>query len=277
MLAVDIGGVTIGLELPSDSCVQSLRARYVAFETQSPPAWQLRLNVGLPLDQSERAWITHEGPLTRFRVAEYQGWIDFERKQAHVVAPSEALATSAVERVMGYICMQELPRHHMALLLHGVGVVAAERGYVFFGASGRGKSTVGRLASGVGETLSDELVIVRLHPAGATLQGTPFWSTGTPTERIRQVRYREVPLVALYGLHHARDFVRKRLSPGAAIMELLTSEKVATERVSSADAWLATAEQLVTQVPVYRLGFRPTFDLWYFLGITSEGIKNYDS
>jgi len=56
-----------------------------------------------------------------------------------------------------------------------------------------------------------------------------------------------------------------RLSPADAVTALLGTEKVATERVDSALAWLAVAGQLVERVPVYRLGFRPTVELWDFL------------
>ena len=48
-------------------------------------------------------------------------------------------------------------------------------------------------------------------------------------------------------------------------MALLTTEKVATERADSAAAWLAVAERLTARTPIYRLGFRPTPELWDFI------------
>ena len=67
--------------------------------------------------------------------------------------------------------MQALPRLGTGLLLHASGIVLDGAGYVFTGASGRGKTTVSRLAAGraeVGRTevLTDENVIIRLGAAG---------------------------------------------------------------------------------------------------------------
>lgn len=266
-LPLNIAGVTIQLELPTAACWHALRDRYAAFASQGSAEWHVVLEYDASPGTEAAPWISHEGALTRFYVSGYAGWMDFERRQARVSAPSEQLGSSAVERVMGYICMQELPRRHDALLLHGVGIVIGGKGYIFFGASGRGKSTVGRLAEGIGEVLSDELVIVQLRPSGPRLIGTPFWSTGTPTERVRQVEQREAPLAALFSLHHSATFELTPISGARAMMEMLTSEKVATERASSADAWLKMASRVVSEVAMYQLGFRPTTDLWTFLDL----------
>jgi hypothetical protein len=74
-----------------------------------------------------------------------------------------------------------------------------------------------------------------------------------------------VPLAAVYLLVHASGFELTRLAPAQAVMALLTTEKVATERADSAAAWLTVTERLVAQVPLYRLDFRPTAELWDFL------------
>jgi hypothetical protein len=165
--------------------------------------------------------------------------------------------------------MQALPRQGSGLLLHASGIVLDGAGYVFTGASGRGKTTVSRLAAGraeVGRTevLTDENVIVRLGAGGAELCSTPFWGHSTPPELIHRVN-RRAPLKAVCLLEHAPDFRLDRLGPAEAIMALLTTEKVATERADSAAAWLAVAERLIARTPVYRLSFRPTPELWDFL------------
>ena len=142
-------------------------------------------------------------------------------------------------------------------------------GCVFTGASGAGKTTVSRLAAGraeVGRTevLSDENVILRLGAAGGELCSTPFWGHSTPPELIHRVN-RRAPLAAVCILAHAADFRLDPLGPAEAVMALLTTEKVATERADSAAAWLAVAERVIAQTPIYRLSFRPTPELWDFL------------
>ena len=64
------------------------------------------------------------------------------------------------------------------------------------------------------------------------------------------------------------------LAAAEAVVALLLTEKVATERVTSASAWLNTAEQLVRQAPVYELSFAPTSEVWSFLeqrGLIQDG------
>lgn len=231
------------------------------------PLWHVHLSYDPALSEPVESWITHNETLTRFQMHEYTGWLDFAEKQSRISAfSSQNEATrSAVERMMVYICMQEFPRHHDALIIHGAGIVINGAGMGFFGASGRGKSTVSRLAAGIGEVLSDENFIIQRTPEGPKLLGTPFWGTNTPAERVRAAQPQIVPLKALYALHHAPTFRLDTLSPAQATMELLSSEKVATERVTSANAWLAMVARIVAEVPIYRLGFLPTRELWTFL------------
>jgi len=174
-------------------------------------------------------------------------------------------AAAAVERVLAYILMQALPRRGDALLLHAAGIVRGGRGYVLAGPSGAGKTTAAGLAAGRGEVLCDENVIVMLDPAtGWQVLSTPFWGHSTPPERVRRVNCR-APLHGIYLLTHAADFRCTRLAPAEAVMALLSTEKVAVERDESAEAWLAVADRLVTAVPVFRLEFRPTPELWDLL------------
>ncbi len=304
-LTMEIGDIVFRVDVPSPAWLSPLLARYAPFlkggprrrrdaetrrQDESPchrvtaspchrvtlspwpscssapaePAWHVALTHDPSLEDTDSPWIRHDGPVTRFRVAAYAGWMDLASREATVSAPSVARAIFAVERLLIYICMQMLPREHAALLLHAAGIVFAGEGYAFFGASGAGKSTVARLAAGHGEVLTDENVIVRPGPEGPELLSTPFWGHSTPPEMIRCVN-RRVPLRALYMLVQAQEFDLTLLSPGQAVMALLTTEKVATERIASAVAWLAVVERLVEQVPVYQLAFRPTVELWDFL------------
>jgi hypothetical protein len=152
-----------------------------------------------------------------------------------------------------------------------------------------------RLAQGHAEVLSDENVVVQASIAPLAPQSggrgapppevgglggawelisTPLWGFSTPPALVRRVNCR-VPLAAIYTLAHTPDFQLARLSPAEAVMALLGTEKVATERAESAVAWLAVAERLVAAVPVYRLGFRPTTELWGFLTTFATNCTNF--
>ncbi len=266
-LDLEIGGLALRFALPP-GWLPPLRDRYAAFLTAQPPAWSVTVEEGAVAVTESAAWISHEGPLSRFGVPGVAGWIDLAARTASIRTPSARGAWSAIERTAGYILMQALPREQEALWLHASGVVLRGRGHVFFGASGAGKTTVARLAAGHADLLCDENVVLKLAADAWELQSTPFWGHSTPPELIRRVN-RRAPLDALYQLTHTPDFTVTRLSPADAVTALLGTEKVATERVDSALAWLAIAGRLVERVPVYRLGFRPTVELWDFLASIS--------
>jgi len=265
-LAIDIAGLVCRLVLPSPEWARPLAERYDAFraDPSQPPAWQVELREDGTIAQATPGWIQHDGPVTDFQVSWYRGSIDLAARTAWVTSPRTDLAASAIERTLGYICMQALPRDYDALLLHAVGVVIDGRGYVFYGHSGAGKTTVAGLAQSHGEVLSDENVVVRLADEGAVLYSTPFWGHSTPAELIRR-RAGRYPLVGLFSLVHAHAFALTPLTHAQAVTSLLTTEKVATERTESAGAWLEVAGRIVERVPVFRLDFPPTAELWPFL------------
>lgn len=259
-----VAGLTAAVATPDALWAAPLAERYAAFLSRDAAAWRVALTHAPGLPTADPPWIRHEGPITRFRLFRLAGEIDLAARAASVQAPGPAWAASGLERALTYILMQALPRNYDGLLIHGAGIVLDGAGYLFAGPSGAGKTTVAGLAAGVGEVLSDENVVVRLAEDGAQLYSTPFWGQSTPPERVRRVN-RCAPLAGIYLLEHAADFTLTPLRPAEAVAALLSTEKVATERVESADAWLAVAGRLAATVPVYRLGFRPTRELWHFL------------
>lgn len=267
---LEIAGVVATVEAPDAGWAAPLASRYAAFLSPAAPTWRVTIACRPELMPADPPWIRHEGPVTRFHLFALAGVIDLAARTAAVHVPEPRLAASALERALTYILMQALPRTHAGLLIHGAGIVLGGSGYLFAGPSGAGKTTVAGLAEGVGEVLSDENVVARLGGGGVELYSTPFWGQSTPSERVRRVK-RRVPLAGIYMLEHAPDFALTPLRPAEAVAALLGTEKVATERVDSAAAWLAVAGRLAAAVPVYRLAFRPTRELWDLLAGSEAG------
>lgn len=263
-LTLTVAGISFALTTPDGEWFAELHSRYQPFLSQGPADWRVRLTHEDPDDLTAPSWITHEEQATRFRMGRMMGVIDMAARTAEVTAPELRYAGSAVDRALSYALLQELPREHDALLLHGVATVRRGWGLAHSGRSGVGKTTTARLAAGQADVLVDENLVISLAGAQPLLLSTPFWGGSTPPELIQRVN-RQVPLRALLLLEHGPEFVLQPLAQGDAVLALLTTEKVAVERVSSAAAWLAAAERLVAQVPTYRLYFRPTAELWPFL------------
>ena len=263
-LTLTVAGITFEVAAPAAEWCADLADRYAPFLAQAAPEWRVRLVHDQTADPGAPSWVLHEHHATRFRVGQMAGFIDLATRTAEVSAPERGYGGSAVERALSYILMQELPRHHQSLLLHGVAVARNGWGLAHCGRSGAGKTTTARLAEGHATVLVDENLVISLAGAQPMVLSTPFWGGSTPPAMIRRVNH-QAPLAALLLLEHGPDFVLEPLAHGDAVLALLTTEKVAVERVSSAAAWLATAEKLVAQVPAYRLTFRPTVELWPFL------------
>ena len=260
-----VADIHFTLLLPDETWLTALRTRYAAFLASPAPGWTIHLTQHSAESFSEaRDYVIHEATVTRYQVGRTAGVIDLAMRQANVVILNSGVLGSAADRVMAFILMQELPRQHEALMLHGVAVVRNGWGLAHCGRSGVGKTTTARLAAGYADVLVDENLVASAADPQPTLYSTPFWGASTPPEMIHRVN-RHAPLRALLLPEHGPDFVLELLDPAEAVLALLTTEKIAVERVSSATAWLSTAEKLVTRVPTYRLYFRPTPELWQFL------------
>jgi hypothetical protein len=263
-LNLTIAGISFAISTPSETWCAELVHRYEPFLSDQTPRWRVRLVQEEPAIPAAPAWVTHDEQVTSFRIGPVGGVIDLAARQAEVTVFQPGYGSSAVDRALSFILMQDLPRDFDALLLHGVAVVRNGWGLAHSGRSGVGKTTTARLAAGYADVLVDENLVVSLAGSQPTLLSTPFWGGSTPQKMIQRVN-RQAPLRALLLPEHGSEFVLEPLSHGDAVLALLTTEKVAVERVSSAAAWLTTAEKLVDRVPTYRLYFRPTAELWPFL------------
>jgi hypothetical protein len=261
-----IGHLGFEIQTPDHVWLAALAPLYGEFPLDTAPDWQVSLTHDSDLVPAAQAWIEHTGPLTRFHIENYAGWIDLDLRQASVRTSSLAIAPAAVERTIAYACMQMLPREHNSLLLHAAGILWRGKGLIVSGHSGAGKTTVSRLSLGYGELFNDEMVIVDLSSKPPMLLSTPFLGRKTPPELVRRTN-RSASADALLLLAHAPGFELRQLGPSEAVMELLRTDIAAVERLTSAEFWMAVVEQLVESIPVYQLHFRPTAELWDFLAI----------
>jgi hypothetical protein len=263
-LTLDIRGVKIRLDLPGPGWMGDLRDRYADFLTPDAPDWCVRIVHAPPQGDRFAGQVHHLPTVTRFRVGGSSGVIDLEHRVAKATTHSKSRAANAFERVASFLCMQVLPREHQSLWLHGVGINLDGLGIAFCGPSGAGKTTIARLADGHAQVLCDENIIAAIGSSDARLASTPFWGFSTPPHLVRRVKL-SVPFAALVFLEHAPAFELIRLSVPDTISQLLLTEKVAVERVSSADAWLSVAGALALSVPAYVLRFPPSEAIWSFL------------
>ncbi len=114
-----------------------------------------------------------------------QGWIDLAKGRGRLVLRPQAQPENFLR-----VAFARLALAHDGLLLHAGGLIRNGCGYVFFGHSGAGKSTVAALAPQGSTLLSDDLVLLRLHkePSGPApeqvwLHSVPFCGEALPAPR----------------------------------------------------------------------------------------------
>lgn len=143
---------------------------------------------------------------------------------------------------------------HGGLIFHGSALRFGEAdGVLCIGQSGRGKSTVARLAEEAGETpFCDERPIVRQCAGGAfRLHGTPWYSSGHYSLNI------SAPLRRVYFLEHGESDEIIPLRPSESLLRMRTVAVIPWQVPAFFDPALKTLEALVTSIPCAVLRFRP--------------------
>lgn len=148
--------------------------------------------------------------------------------------------------------------HRGAVALHASAIRFRERGVLFLGESGTGKSTHTRLwrehISGT-VLLNDDSPVIRAADDEARVYGSP-WSGKTPC-----YRNENCPIAAVVRLSQAPHNRIRRLRPIEAIGALLPSAPPAFVRDDElSDALCSVLSRVIAQVPVYRLECRPDAD-----------------
>ena len=148
------------------------------------------------------------------------------------------------------IMVDHLSRDH-GVMLHACGVKDGQKGYIFSGRSGAGKSTMAGLWMGKGTVLNDDRTILRRINGAFFIYGTP-WHGGF--ERVANTGAR---LEALYFIEHAdRDWIQ-RIDPAQVCRRLLTNCWPPVWNRRAMDSTLSLFSTLANLIPGYSLGFRP--------------------
>lgn len=158
---------------------------------------------------------------------------------------------------MGPLLMYHLTLSHDALLVHGSAIFDGERGRVFSGFSGVGKSTLARIWKQHGATvINDDRLIIRRQGDGYTVHNTPMFYADEP---------RQAPLHAIFLPYHSPE---NRISPlvgaEAAARTLAYCIQHGYDR-AHVEHRLACVDRLCASIPVHALGVVPNADIIPFI------------
>jgi hypothetical protein len=256
-LVVEIGDYPVRLSAADPHLLGSVRERYTGFVTETPSATPFNLTLQVVpnrISNTEAVHVTCSDGCWRFeRDMFHAEW--FPETGCGSVLQVGAYATSidSVLRILHTLLLA--PRG--GFLLHAASAVRNGSAFVFSGVSGIGKTTISRLAPPDVTLLTDEMSYIRPRGDGYQAFGTPFaGDLGRNGANI------SAPLKEIHMLARGSRNKRELLPPSKAAAALLRNVLFFAVDPEYVRMVFEAACQVASSIPVYRLTFLPTAEVW---------------
>lgn len=150
---------------------------------------------------------------------------------------------------MGPLIMYYLTVNSDAIMLHASGIFDGDKGRIFSGFSGAGKTTMANIWKRAGSLLiNDDRLIIRKKDGKYFIYNTPMFYADEP---------KNVPLDAVYLLSHSPENTVRKLFGVKAVSRLMAfciQHGYARNILENHTAFLS---ELINHIPVHELGFVP--------------------
>ena len=252
-----IGGLGFAVECTDAALAAELTHRYRQFSN----ADKIHLTVRVQTAGQVRASASLDTSMAfsdgtvQFAAPGYEGFINAAQGEGRL-ALSSAQPMDDLDYYVRVACAV-LAFQAGGLLFHAAGIVRGGWGYVFFGCSGSGKTTVSRL-SPHDVVLNDDLVLLMPADRGWTVQATPFWNPS----HVHPAGALAAPLAGLFHLVQDKQVYLETLYAAQAVAEVIASVPVIAADPSRTSQLLERGRRLVGATPVYNLHFLPDPSFW---------------
>ena len=261
ILQLEIAGIGVALTITDPGMIARVREHYADFIVA---AGQPQVNVEVKTIPGARFVPERPGPWVietqleknhlTYRSYFDAGWVDLERRVGGLETAPEADLENFLRVLYAHLCLR-----HGGLLLHASGVVKGQAGYVFFGASGNGKTTVAQLSLGLGYiVLSDDLVILKTSGDQCRVFGVPFRGTLPEAPRTNAVGN----LTGLFALAKDTRHYLVEMSKSRAVSRLAACAPFVMTEPAHAGQVMKICAELATRVPVRELHFSRDAGFW---------------
>ena len=185
----------------------------------------------------------------------FAGRINKRTKQGKLIC-AEVDASSWLEHFLR-VAYSWMALDREGLLFHGAGLINSNQGYIFFGPSESGKTTVTRLSPQC-TVLGDDLIMLRKLNGYFTVYASPF---NVRTEQMR-LKNDQAHIYGLYRLRQDKKTFIKEMHPAKAVSELLSSAPLIDQNYPGSLKALDFCHQIVQQIPCFNLHFTRDDSFW---------------
>lgn len=257
-----IAGVSLALRGGGAFSTVLQGERYQPFLTANPPI--VAAEVAVEAAEVNPVWdlpepeVTIDGLTLTYRTYGGEGYLDAEAGRGQLQMTSDVEAAQAVLDNYLRVAYALLLIRRSGFLFHSAGMIRNGHGYLFYGHSGSGKTTISRLSRQQATLLSDDLVAVRAHDGEWRVHGTPFWGElrGHPKTNT------SAPLRGVFSLAKSPEVRLEPLPSSLAVADVVSSVPVTCKEPPLSGRLIELCADLASKSPCYRLHFPPDDSFW---------------
>jgi hypothetical protein len=160
-------------------------------------------------------------------------------------------AIDPLQYPLAEVLMMCLLAQGRGVMMHACGVIDGERGYLFAGNSGHGKSTLAKLWKNKALILNDDRIILREHQGSLLMYGTPWRGD------YRDVSPLSVPLEKIFFLRHGYNNKVNQKKSMESLSALFSRSFPPFWDAQGIRFTLDFCTQLAETIPCYELEFFP--------------------
>ena len=157
----------------------------------------------------------------------------------------------------GPLVLYYLTVKYDAIMIHSSGVFDNDKGRIFSGFSGAGKSTMAGIWQSKGNSIiNDDRLIIRKNNEGYIMHNTPMFYVDTP---------KEAPVHSIHLIHHSPKNTLKKIKGAMAVSRVMAHCIQHVYNYNFILHHLDFLSQLSKSISVYDIGFKPDLEIIDFI------------
>lgn len=258
-VTVEIGGLPVRVRTRDADFRSMLKQRYAGFlvvEAQMTVEFDVDLVAPRQMSSDDDVCVGRDAGRWKISRGDFSAEYDPTSRRGRLCCSANPFAMDSLLRIVHTLWLAG----EGGFLVHAASAIRNGRGLLFAGMSGAGKTTMCRLAPREVTLLSDEVSCVRRVGDGYRLFGTPFCG-----ELARSGENASALLTGVFLLAHAQENRLVQLPAADAGRALLQNILFFAEDAGLIEKIFHSACELVSRVPVFRLEFAPSPQVWEML------------